>query len=94
MVQRKPIIKVKATTDKIALLNAIREVLSKTELPQQLRLEEWSLIVDVPKFFESHLAVIEHQCDEVAEPCADRLKKALSLLGIDIKEIAKTIKKL
>jgi len=93
MVQKKPIIKIRATTDKVALLNAIREVLSKTELPQQLRLEEWSLIIDLPKFFDSHLRIIEHQSDEVAEPCADRLKKALSLLGIDIKEIAKTIKK-
>lgn len=81
----------KPTVDKKELVNAIRKRLAETELPQELRLNKWSNITDVKKFFESHLAVVERQEGRVVEPYASRLKEVLKMVGIDINEIAKEI---
>ena len=86
-------IKAKPTADKLLLLQAIRKKLSETELPKELDLEPYAHIFDLPLWFENHIRTIECQDPELAEPCAERLKKALAMVGIDIKELAKTIKK-
>jgi hypothetical protein len=81
----------KPTVDKKELVNAIRKRLAETELPQELRLNEWSNITNVRKFLDSHLMVVEHQEGRVSEPYASRLKEVLKMVGIDVTEIAKEI---
>ena len=87
------VIKVKPTAEKLALLKSIKEALSKIKLPETIQLDSVTVIVDVPLFFDTHLQVIEKQHPDQSEPCADRLKKALIILGIDIKELAKKVPK-
>lgn len=83
----------KSVNDKKIIINAIRKKLSETEMPKEIMLEKWARVTDTKKFFETHLSVIENQTSErVIEPASDRLKKALLIVGIDIKEIVKSIK--
>lgn len=77
------------TVGKKELVTAIRKRLESTELPEEMYLEKWEHILNVKKFFETHLCIIERQEGRVSEPYAYRLKKALKLLDIDINEIAK-----
>ena len=83
--------KVAPVADKKKLIALIRETLKKTDLPSTIQLEKWAVITDVQKFFESHLVLIEHNEGLYIKPASERLKKALGLIGIDIKELAKQI---
>lgn len=87
---RKPIQKPKAV-DKKLLIASIRKSLDAIELPKEMSLEKWAYITDVKKFFDSHLSVVESKEGLPQKPYAERLKKALSLVGIDIKSLANEI---
>lgn len=75
------------------LINAIKKKLSETELPKEFMLEDWAKVTDVNKFFDSHLSVVLKDNDNTSKPYAERLKKGLKIVGININELAKTIKK-
>lgn len=75
------------------LINAIKKKLSETELPKEFMLEDWAKVTDVNKFFNSHLSVVLKDNDNTSKPYAERLKKGLKIVGININELAKTIKK-
>jgi len=79
----------KPIVGKKELVTAIRKRLESVKLPEEMYLEKWECIVNVKKFFETHLCIVEKQEGRVSEPYAYRLKKALKLLDIDINEIAK-----
>lgn len=73
------------------LADAIRKRLESIDIPKQMYLEKWEQIIDVKKFFETHLSIVERHEGKSSEPYAYRLKKALKLLDIDINEIAKSL---
>ena len=79
----------KPIVGKKELVTAIRKRLESVKLPDEMYLEKWERIINVKKFFETHLCIVERQEGRVSEPYAYRLKKALKLLDIDINEIAK-----
>lgn len=83
---RKPI------NTKEPLIMAIRKKLSETELPKEFMLEDWAKVTDVNKFFNSHLSIVLKDNDNTLKPYAERLKKGLKIVGININELAKTIK--
>jgi hypothetical protein len=87
---RKPIQKPKAV-DKKLLVDAIRKSLDAIQLPNEMYLEKCARVTDVKKFFASHLSVIEDKEGLLQKPYADRLKKALTIVGIDIKALANEI---
>ena len=77
--------------DKKLLLAEVRSRLSKMDLPKELQLEAWAKITDVSKFLESHISVVENSDNDFTKPYAERLKKALGMLGIDLTAIAKEL---
>ena len=77
--------------DKKLLLAEVRSRLSKMELPKEIQLEAWAKITDVNKFLESHISVVEKSDNQNTKPYAERLKKALGLLGVDLTTIAKEL---
>ena len=79
-------------SDKKPLIMAIRKKLSETELPKDFMLEKWAKVTDVNKFFDSYLSVVLIGNEKTAQPYADRLKKGLKIVGININELAKEIK--
>ena len=83
---RKPI------NTKEPLIMAIRKKLSETELPKEFMLENWAKVTDVNKFFDSHLIVVLNSSEKTSQPYAERLKKGLKIVGININELAKSIK--
>ena len=87
---RKPIQKPKAV-DKKLLVDSIRRSLDAIELPKELCLEEWAKITDTKKFFDSHLSIIEEKEGLLQKTYAERLKKALKLVGININALANEI---
>lgn len=88
---KKPIKNNKAV-DKKMLVAAIRKALDAIDLPQELQLDHCSRITNVTNFFKSHLLTVENKEGRVQEPSAERLKKALTLVGIDITALAKELK--
>lgn len=67
------------------LIDKLRIVLSKTQLPKEIRLSQMETITDVPKFFKSHLSIIETQKDvRILELFSIRFKKALSIVGVNL----------
>lgn len=84
---RKPI-----KNDKEPLIMAIRKKLSETELPKEFILEDWAKVTDVNKFFDSHLSVVLNSTTDISKPYSERLKKGLSIVGININELAKELK--
>ena len=80
-----------AKVDKNLLLAEVRNRLSKMELPKEIQLEAWAKITDVNKFLESHISVVENSDNDITKPYAERLKKALGMLGIDLTAIAKEL---
>jgi len=79
-------------SEKEPLITAIRKKLSETELPKEFMLEDWAKVTDVNKFFDSHLKVVLNGSEKTSQPYADRLKKGLKIVGININELAKSIK--
>jgi hypothetical protein len=79
-------------SDKKPLIMAIRKKLSETELPKEFMLEKWAKVTDVNKFFDSHLSVVLNGNEKNSKPYADRLKKGLKIVKININEIAKELK--
>jgi hypothetical protein len=79
-------------SDKKPLIMAIRKKLSETKLPKEFMLEDWVTVIDVNKFFDSHLSVVLNSTTDVSKPYSERLKKGLSIVGININEIAKELK--
>ena len=79
-------------SDKEPLVMAIRKKLSETELPKEFMLEDWVTVIDVNKFFDSHLSVVLNSTTDISKPYSERLKKGLSIVGININEIAKELK--
>jgi hypothetical protein len=77
---------------KAAMLEAIRLRLLAMELPKELQLSPHEKITDVTKFFDAHLAVVLRNSSDTYKPYSDRLKQALAMVGIDIKEVLKTLK--
>ena len=84
---KKPI-KINKAVDKKLLIASIRKALDAIDLPQEIQLDHCSRITDAKKFFKSHLLVVENTEGRIQEPSAERLKKALSLVGIDVKALA------
>ena len=84
---RKPI------NTKEPLILAIKKKLFETELPKEFMLENWVKVTDVNKFFDSHLSIILKDDNNTSKPYAERLKKGLKIVGININELAKSIKK-
>jgi hypothetical protein len=87
---RKPIQKPKVV-DKKLLIASIRKSLEATELPKEMRLDKSAYITDVKKFFDSHLSVVESKEGLPQKPYAERFKRSLLLVGIDIKALANEI---
>jgi len=87
---KKPI-KINKAVDKKLLVASIRKALDAVDLPQEIKLNEHSRITDAKKFFKSHLLVVENTEGRIQEPSAERLKKALSLVGIDVRALASEI---
>ena len=79
-------------SEKEPLVMAIRKKLSETELPKEFMLEDWVTVIDVNKFFDSHLSVVLNSTTDISKPYSERLKKGLSIVGININEIAKELK--
>jgi hypothetical protein len=82
----------KPIVSKSELIAGIRSALNKITLPDEIKLNVCTTIKDPAKFFESHLTIVEAQDGNRYKPYSDRLKLACSIVGIDLKEIAKTIK--
>lgn len=78
---------------KKALTDALRKKISETELPDIIVLEKWATITDPFQFFDSHLNAIERASEMNVPLYSERLKKALQIVGIDINEVANSIKK-
>jgi hypothetical protein len=74
------------------LINAIKKKLTETELPKEFMLEDWAKVTDVKKFFDSHLSVVLNGSEKSAKPYAERLKKGLKIVGININELSKQLK--
>lgn len=87
---KKPI-KINKAVDKKLLIASIRKALDAIDLPQEIQLDQCSRITDAKKFFKSHLLVVENTEGRIQEPSAERLKKALSLVGIDVRALASEI---
>lgn len=81
----------KPSVDKKELVIAIRKSLESINLPKQMYLEKWENVIDVKKFLETHLCIVESKEGFVSDSYAYRLKKALIILGIDINQLAKEI---
>lgn len=73
------------------LVERLRIELGKKELPSSFKLNNYETVINPTLFFESHLCVIENNNN--AENHSKRLKKALEIVGIDIINITKSIKK-
>lgn len=83
--------KVANKNTKEPLIMAIRKKLSETELPKEFMLEDWAKVTDVNKFFNSHLSIVQKDNDNKSKPCAERLKKGLKIVGININELSKQL---
>ncbi len=79
----------KSIKSKEDLIFSIRKKLSETELPKEFILEKWAKVTDVNKFFDSHLLVVLNNNEKTSKPYAERLKKGLKIVGININELAK-----
>ena len=77
--------------DKKLLLQEVKRILSEMELPKEIQLEPYAKITDVRLFLDSHISVINRQEGEVVKPYAERFKKVLGILGVDLNEIAKKL---
>jgi hypothetical protein len=84
---RKPI------NNKEPLIMAIRKKLAETDIPKQFMLEDWVNVTDSTKFFDSHLSIILNNNEKISKPFSERLKKGLKILGININELSREIKK-
>lgn len=87
----KTLTKINKAVDKKLLVASIRKALDAIDLPQEIQLDHSSRITDAKKFFKSHLLVVENTEGGIQEPSAERLKKALYLVGIDIKALASEV---
>lgn len=67
----------------------VREELKTKKLPKQLRLNPWTTIIDVEKFFDTHLTIVETAKGHILEPFKERLSQALVWVGIDTTKLAK-----
>lgn len=76
--------------DKKLLLQEVKRILSEMELPKEIQLEPHAKITDVRLFLDSHISVIGQE-GEVVKPYAERFKKVLGILGVDLNEIAKKL---
>jgi Domain of unknown function (DUF6965) len=83
----------KPIVSKSELVAGIRKALKEIKLPEEIKLNVCSTITDPAKFFESHLAIVEAQEGRSMKPYSDRLKVACSLVGIDLVQMAKNLKK-
>jgi len=86
--------KTKQLEDRKKLTDAIREKLKSIKLPKQLALSPHATITNLERFFDSHLKVVEKHDPEslVTKAFAERLRLALVLIGVNVNEIAKTVK--
>lgn len=66
----------------------VREELKKKKLPSELRLNKWTNIIDLEKFFNTHLTMVETTKGRLLEPYKERLSQALILVGIDTTKLA------
>ncbi len=88
----KPKVVTKEYLQRLALVEAIKERLSLMELPNTLELDTCSIITDLPLFFDAHLARVLFMEGDIVKPYSERLKKALSMVGIDINQVIKGLK--
>jgi len=66
-------------------LEEIRKQVKKAKLPKEFRLNQCSLITDVPKFIESNLTILDvPKLTRTHRPYYERLKQVLDTLDIKI----------
>ncbi len=78
---------------KLNFINSIKKQLSEVTLPKELQLSAHEKITDTAKFFEAHLSRTSLIGSELDKPYLDRLKVALKMVGVEIKDFDKMMYK-